>query len=201
MKNGMLHLVFEARLRANHGWKRERERERLWGMFYCDPMVGTKCTYQNLKRVHVRANMECWWLIYQVRWLQPLCRLKMTSNRLWREDSGHWRGFWAGTKGLILPVLLLLQMYNNQDQGAELGIISQSYSLFFLFFFSFMCTYCAFRWLKIVSNVCKYTMRVFVVVGVFFKLCRKKGHVAWLFYVIVLFYVIGLSIRMTYTNY
>ena len=61
MKNGMLHLVFEARLRANHGWKREIER--LWGMFYCDPMVGTKCTYQNLKRVHVRANMAmvgCW---------------------------------------------------------------------------------------------------------------------------------------------
>ena len=37
--------------------ERERYNERPWGMFYRDPMVGTKCTYQNLELAHVRVNM------------------------------------------------------------------------------------------------------------------------------------------------
>ena len=33
------------------------EKERPWGKFYRGPIVGAKCTYQNLELSHVRVDM------------------------------------------------------------------------------------------------------------------------------------------------
>jgi len=45
-------LAFEAKPRANHGWK-----ERPQGTFYCGPTVGAKCTYQNPKLADAKVDV------------------------------------------------------------------------------------------------------------------------------------------------
>ena len=37
--------------------ERDRDNERLQGMFYRNPIVGAKYTYQNMELAHVRVNV------------------------------------------------------------------------------------------------------------------------------------------------